>query len=512
MKQSHLIAANTFFIWGATVLQILPQLILVPFLITNIGDTGYGEYVLVWSLLLAIEQLELSLQSGATKYSAAYLAENRISDVNKVLSSTFLFSVFLGILSFILVVSIAATQYDFPEDMFVSLFVVGFMMLFLVPTTPFQGIILAKQRHYIKYLADILSSYIGFLIIVLWFHFLQPSIIALVIISVGTFLLSRLFQLPFAYFLVPGLRNSVSSFSWTTFRSIVAFGLMIVLSSLCIVVNTTAIRWISGILVSSSFVAHLAIFLMPGVLMARIVQAMTITVMPAASAFQATHNLGMLRQLFLRSTRYIVLVVIAVLLIAILLLREVLALWVGTKYEFLYSYAILNLIGVSILLSASCAHNMLKGFGELRKILLSLFVGFVLIPITFFVLIYSIWKTPYLAISLGLMLGNVVAGVLQTLFCFRIVKIDFKIFIFKAYLQPVSAALLSAIFAFGTIFLVGFDSLAFLILLSSVTILFLFSIFYFFIADQNERDQFKCLIQSFWIRFLGFFRKALHSL
>src|SRR4030043_1301277 len=98
MKQSHLIAVNTFIIWGTTILQMIPPLVMVPYLIRNIGESGYGEYALIWSLLLAIEQLEMSLQAGVIKYGAAFMAENRIGELNKVLSSTFIFSIFLGVL------------------------------------------------------------------------------------------------------------------------------------------------------------------------------------------------------------------------------------------------------------------------------------------------------------------------------------------------------------------------------------------------------------------------------
>ncbi len=68
-------------------LLLVPQLILVPYLIATIGETGYGVYALVWSLLLGIDQLLQSLQSGVVKYSAGFLAEGRIDDVNRVVSS-----------------------------------------------------------------------------------------------------------------------------------------------------------------------------------------------------------------------------------------------------------------------------------------------------------------------------------------------------------------------------------------------------------------------------------------
>jgi hypothetical protein len=54
MRQSHLIFSNAIIIWVARVLLLVPQLIMVPFLIHRIGDVGYGVYALTWSLMISI--------------------------------------------------------------------------------------------------------------------------------------------------------------------------------------------------------------------------------------------------------------------------------------------------------------------------------------------------------------------------------------------------------------------------------------------------------------------------
>jgi O-antigen/teichoic acid export membrane protein len=69
MRQSHLILSNALIIWASQVLQMVPQVILVPYLIRTIGEAGYGVYVLIWSLLMSVDQLEQSLQQGVIKYS-----------------------------------------------------------------------------------------------------------------------------------------------------------------------------------------------------------------------------------------------------------------------------------------------------------------------------------------------------------------------------------------------------------------------------------------------------------
>ena len=504
-------AVNTFVIWGTTLLRMIPPLIMVPFLIRNIGESGYGEYALLWSLLMAIEQLEISLQSGSIKYGAACIAENRIGDLNKLLSSTFAYSILLAVLSCLAVIVLSLANSNATEGMKISLQIVGLMMLFLVPTTPFIGIIKAKQRFFIDSLAGILAQYAGLVFIVLWFRIFQPSVEAVIAISVGTLLLSRLTQLPIAYKLIPGLQNRLKHFDWKIFRLVVGFGIMIVLSALCNVANTTGIRWLSGMLVSTTFVAHLAIFLMPGVFLASIVQAMTITVMPAASGYQATQNSSMLKELFLKSTRYTVLLVSGGLLASILLMRSILNIWVGPQYEFLYVYALINLSGISVLLSASSAHHMLKGFGALRQILFAYALGLAVIPILIFLMIFSIWKSPYIAISAGLFLGNVLAGVVQIRFCSKAVRMNLRQFLRRAFIEPIVPAVLSLALALGTIALTGLRGFKGSFAVTILSIIIFFSSFYFFIASKKEREQLKGLLQMIWSKSAVFVRRVIPS-
>ncbi len=99
MKQSHLILSNALIMWMMRLFLFIPQIILVPFLIKTIGEEGYGVYALIWPLLISIDSLEISLQQGAVKYTAGYLAQNQIQKVNEVVSSSFAFSILLAVLA-----------------------------------------------------------------------------------------------------------------------------------------------------------------------------------------------------------------------------------------------------------------------------------------------------------------------------------------------------------------------------------------------------------------------------
>lgn len=500
MRQSHLILSNALVIWASRVLLLVPQVILVPYLIQTIGEAGYGVYVLIWSLLMGIDQLEQSLQQGVVKYSAAFLAEKRIDEVNRVVSSSFVYSILLAIVAST-GIFIAATRCADPTgDLRVSLFVVAALVFLIIPLTPYIAVIQSRQRYYVGVLANTLSKYVSLAVVVAWFTLVTPSVEALIVIMVVTLLLSRLVQVPVAYRMVPGLRNRPSTFDWRIFRLIVAFGGTVVLLGLCNIVNTTSVRWLMGSLVSTSFVAHLAIILMPGVLLSQIVLAMTVTIMPATSAYQATGNDQMLRELLLRSMRYTAIIVLAGLFVAAVLVKDVLALWVGSDYTFLAPYTLAIFASVALVMTTSSAHHMLKGLGKLRIVVFIALVGMVIVPLVLIVSVFVLSRDPYLAVTVGLVAGNVVWVMMHLGFAMKVVCVSLRDIFTRVYRQPLIAAAVAGVPAFMLVKYGGMDAVALRISLGMFATLAFLAQMYFMFATPAERQQTAEIVQGVWRR------------
>lgn len=495
MRQSHIILSNAAIMWVTRVLLLVPQLILVPYLIGTIGEVGYGVYALVWSLMMSIEQLQMSLQQGVVKYSAAFLAQKRIGEVNKVVSSSFVYSILLAVVACVGIL-VAALFYNDPSGQIgPALVAVGIMVLFIVPLTPYIAVIQSRQRYYVGAIAETVSKYISLLSVVLWFHAVGPSVEALIIIMAGMLFLSRLAQVPVAYRLVRGLRNRPRSCNWKRFQQIVSFGGVIVLIGLCLIVNSTGIRWLMDILVSTSFVAHLAIMLMPGLLLSQIIMAVTVTVMPATSAYEATGNQLMLQELLIRGMRYTIILALAGLIAAALLMRNVLSVWLGPDYVFLAPYALSLFASISFMLSTSTAHHMLKGLGRLRITVFISLMGLVIVPIGLILAVFHIWHNPYVAATAGLIAGNVVYGYLQIVFGSKAVYTDLRDVFMRVYVQPLMAAAVVSLLAFSLVTYGKIDSLIGRTCLSVLVILLFFSACYSVIATGSERQQLKEFFQ-----------------
>lgn len=496
MRQSYLILINTAVIWVNRVLLLVPQLVLVPYLIGKIGENGYGIYALIWSLMIGIDRLEQSLQQGVVKYSAALLAENRLNEVNRIVSSSFVYSIILAFLASTCIFVGALLSVP-KSELETALFVLVALTLLIIPLTPYIAVLQALQYYFVGVFADTISKYISLAAILVWFKLATPSAGAAIIIMASMLLLSRISQVPLAYRFVPGLQNRPSLFNRDAFILIFAFGGMTVFIALCGIANSTGVRWLMGLLVSTSFVAHLAIMVMPSSLISQIVLAMTITIMPATSAYEATGNIVRLRELLIRTMRYTAIVVLVPLLFAMLLVKEVLALWVGPDYIFLAPYTMGIFVSMVFLLASSSAHHMLKGLGRLRITVVIALLGKVIIPIGLLLGVLFVSHDPYIAVTSGLAVGNVVSGVLTVCFSIKVVQAGFFKTLWRAFFEPSIAMTFVAAPVFLLIHYAGIDSPCMRLCIATIGALVFLIEMYFVFATSAERRQAAELVRSF---------------
>jgi O-antigen/teichoic acid export membrane protein len=486
--------------WVTQALQIIPPLILVPYLLHSLGESGYGVYVLVWSLVMSIDQLQTSLQSGVVKYSAGFLAQGRIDQVNKVVSSSLVFSILLAIIACAGTLVLSLLYKDPSGQIKSALAIVAIMILFIIPLTPYLAVIQSRQRYYVGAIAGTISRYLSLAVVLIWFKWENPSVRALLIIMASLLFFSKLSQVPVAYRLVSGLRNDLSLSNRKDFRLIFTFGSSIVLASLCLVLNSTGVQWLMDTLASTTFVAHLAIMLTPGLLMSQILGAVTITVMPATSAYEATGNQRMLQEMLIRGTRYTMILVLAGFFAASLLMKNVLLLWVGSDYAFLAPYAVALFASNSLMQAGSISHHMLKGTGKLRVVVGIYFLGLVIVPVGLIFTVFQIWRDPYIAVTGGLIAGHLVCGILNNVFCARAVKTSLWNFFMRAYIHPLVVAGLICPIVLGILTICRIDGIIGLAFVAALAILLFFIGCFVLIATTEERNQVRKMIQFLKIK------------
>ncbi len=445
MTRSKLAISNAIAIWLCQLLGIGPQLVVVPYLLSTLGESGFGLYALIWSLITAIDRFERSLQSGVVKYGAEYLAKNDTGAIDRLLSSGICYAVILGTLATTtILLALSLTGHLIP-GLRLKVYVVAGTVFLISPLAPFLALIHSRQHYYISATADLLSRYIAIGTIIGLFLCFTPSPAIAVIAMSTSLIVSRFAQLPFAYLLIPGLTRRPSNLDWMTLRAIISFGSVTVLLAICGVANTAGMKWLISAMVSTTFVAHLGILLMPSLLLSRFSSALTVTLMPASSGCQASSDLPAIRRLFLSGVRYGTFFMLSANLLAIPLTRTILKAWVGNEYSFLAPFAISLLLTHSFFLTTAPAHHIMKGLGRLREIVLIQFAALILTPFVVYVIFHNLGMNPYVSVTAGLASGHCVGGCLNLIWGARATGVELTRLIGPAYLKILSPALLFSI-------------------------------------------------------------------
>ena len=493
------------------VLRLFPELLLLPFIIHRLGAESYGIYVLAWSVLPLLVLVQQGIGSAIIKYTAAFFGQGKLEDVNKVLSTSSLLSIIVGIASglCIIVVANCAPWYfekigqGNTEAIIFVLNTVGIMVLLSFPLMPYAGILQSLQRYDLIALVTTAFAYARVGAVVCWFLFVGPSIKAFVIVSAVLQVLSGLCLTIIAYRLVPGLRNRLRLCNWNTVKMMFEFSTVILLCSLCSVINTSGVKWMMGTLVSLEFVGMMAVMLVLASLLGEIVQAMSLSVMPAASKYFARNDHKLLEELFVRGTRYMTLLVIVSMMAILLITKPFFKVWMGAEYQYLSIYVIILCAGTGIFMSAMCAHRILVGTGMLKASLICSVVGpvFVTMGTIFLILLRS--GSAYWAVTLGLTCGYVVTAVMRVAFCAKGMGVSIKKLLWRGYVEPMVTAAPIMIIALAAVHYWRANSLALRAAASAVTILAFAYVFGLIFLTEQERRQAKTIFQLVSLRVRG---------
>jgi len=481
--------------WGTRVLLLFPQIILVPFLLRSIGDSGYGVYALLWPLLVSIDQLGTSLQQGVVKYSAAFVAQKRIEDVNRIVSSSFIYSMIIAGTLFCAILTISVILVH-DGRMQSSLVVVAIAVLLLVPFTPYVAVIQSQQRYYVGALCETISKYLAILGVIVWFRFVGSSVQSALTIMAGMLVVSRLVQVPIAYRLIPGLRNHPGASNKESLKQIATFGGISVVIGLCLMGNSTGVRWLMGVLISPTFVAHFAILLTPSLLLSQVVSPMTTIVMPVASAYDASGKSTILQDMLIRGTRYTTILVLAGVILSIFCMPSLLTLWVGHEYSFLAPYALALFLCTAFMQSTATIHQMLKGVGYIGVAALASAIGLVLVPIPAVLGLYYCWREPYVAVCAGLGLGYGILGILHLVLGVRAFGVSPMELLRRAYGEPLAAAIVVLVVAYLWTWYRGFPSGIEVFAVALVSLMLYSLACFLLVATRQEREQIKDVLRS----------------
>lgn len=447
------IIRNVFSNWASYLVTALIGFFLAPMVVHSLGNTGYGLWTLILSLTGYFGLLDLGLRSSVGRFVTRYMALHDEEGVNRTINTALLMLSFGGILAF--ATTVVTIQFflgslhvdpQYAAAAKIAFLITGLNTSCILPLSVFSSVLIALERF------DALSgvTIIGELtraVLVVTFLKLGYGLVSLALISLAVTTVEYCALGVCAKQFYPPMRISLRFWDRTTLKDLFTFGIFrfiwIVANQLIFYSDSVVI----GIFLSAGAITFYAI---AGSLInygRNIVSLVTDTLYPAVTRMDARQDTVGLQNMLLLGTRIALLVAVPLCLGFVFLGRQFITLWMGSAYA--SSATLLLILTIPQLGSMSqYASALTLGGMAKHRVLAYLVMGEGVAN-----LILSIVLVRKIGLA-GVAWGTVVPHLLCTtvlvpLYTLRILKLDVRQYIRKAFVRPLVAGIPSAAIAYA---------------------------------------------------------------
>jgi O-antigen/teichoic acid export membrane protein len=356
--------------WSALAINVMVGIFLSPFILHHLGDTGFGVWVVIFSVTGYYGLFDLGIRSSIIRYVSKYTAtddrKNLAHFVNTALFSYTCIGVVSMALTFMLSTSVERL-FKIPPEMHsqarLLLLMVGASVSLSFPLGVFGGMLEGLQRFYILNWTSIGATLARAALIV---YFLNRGygLLTVALLTVILPIFSSILRGIIVFRLCPvpiGLKHvdrasfrHMANYGGTTFLVLVAARLRfrtdaIVLGTMMSAVAVTYFNIGSRIVdYAQEFVSSLAqVFV------------------PMSSQSEATGNLDRVRKIYIAGNRVCAFLILPITAILILLGKHIIRIWVGARYvPHSYPVLVVMIIPYALLMSQAASGRVLFGLGK----------------------------------------------------------------------------------------------------------------------------------------------------
>jgi O-antigen/teichoic acid export membrane protein len=385
--KSSLLAKNIFLNIIGRVVPLIVAVVTVPYVIHGLGAARFGILSIAWVVIGYFSMFDMGLGRSTTKFVAEALGKGETKSIPTIVWTSLTSQLLIGVLGSIVLAVITPALVErvlnIPPELTAEAKTTFYLLCFSIPVVicsiSLRGVLEAAQRFDLVNAVTIPSNCLNFLLpaIGLFWGLGLPGIIVLLIISragtAGAYLM-------LCFLVYPQIRQ-LFLIDLKILRLLFSFGGWI---TICAMLGTTLMyldRFFIGTLyaiadvgyysVSADMLTHFGV--LPG--------SFAKTLFPAFSALESDKD--KLKQLYVRSLKYILLIMGPIVLVLIVFAGDILHLWLGAEWAS-KTTLVFQILAVGLFFN-SLTHmpgNLLDGVGrpDLRaKIFLLGFVPYILL-------------------------------------------------------------------------------------------------------------------------------------
>ncbi|MGE5611973.1 MAG: lipopolysaccharide biosynthesis protein [Bacillota bacterium] len=449
MSTTRIIARNVIWNWGALAANLLAGFIVAPFLVHHLGETGYGLWILIASLIEYFGLLDIGIRGAMGRQIAFYHAKHDRQGLNETLNTALAILcagggvALLGTLGVILVFfRIFEVPPDQVANVRTALLLIGVTLVLWLPLSLFDAVLWAYQRFDLINAVGIVSAVVR---VATTFYFIGRGygLVALSIINLLTLAFPQALKGVLAFWHDRQLRLGTRYLSRNALRALFGIGFwncLLTLATICnrqvgsvIIGARLAVDLVTPFSVAIRLIGYGREFLVAG----------TGVLTPLVIKYHAGEQLRQQKQLYLEGSKYCLIQAIFFTAVFIVLGRQIIVLWMGEALEPAYPLLLILTLGEALPMSqwvgfsviiGKYHHKMLGWLGIIENVL-AIALAWVLVR-------------PYGMIGVCLAFaipGMVCRGLFQMIYACRLVGVSIQAYLAQVLLPVLAAATLPVI-------------------------------------------------------------------
>lgn len=511
MRQSYRIIYNAMTSYGRTLIQGIAGFLLIPFVIHRIGLESYGVVLLAMAAFSMVELCGQGLSKAVIKHFAEQEARGNRDLLKLIFNSSLLWFFTVGAIGSAIIFFVGAyfesCFKNIPPELIrqgqLSMYIIAAVICPCLILDIFKGILSARQRYDIVNLVCTSVAVTRALLIVGYFGFIKPSLIAVVVIYASTYIAERLAHLLVSYRIVSVPAISLSAINKEGMRLIVGFASMVLVITAANMLVSNIAKFIIANKLSLTDVTHYGIILLLIGTANMLVRNFVNVLVPVASKYQGLENYDVIQKMFLHGTKYAVIIVVASIGVTMPFLPGLLHLWMGPEFEHLWSIGLVMFIGQILSSSSVCANQILSGLGKVRFIAIAGLICAVSGLSMVWVYLHYWPGAILLGVAMIMVLYRATRATLIFVYGVKTVAIKWQTVVVKAIVKPLLVGAFVAFLGFGLVYVMRIESWLVLVFSVFVTEVIFLMLTYLWCLDKEEKCRGVELLQKTYSKVTG---------
>ena len=356
------------------VLNILVGLLYTPFLLRMLGQSDYGLYSLVASVISYLTVLDLGFGNAIVRYTAKFRAEGKVGEQYELFGMFLILYTVIGVITMLLgFLLYAHVDAWFGETMTVDelgktrimLMLLTFNLGFTFPMSVFGSIVLAYERFVFPKVINILRILLNTGIMILLLE-MGYRVIAMVVLQTVFNLLTLVCNYFYCKYKLR-IRIWFRHFRWGFLKEVSTYSFWVFLSVIMDRIYWNTGQFVLAVYVNPATVAVFAVAIQLSILYMSFSTSISGVFLPKVTSMVTNNdNRKEISSLFIRTGRIQYIVMALILSGFVIFGRDFILLWAGKDYAESYSIALLFFMALTVPMIQNLGITILQARNQMK--------------------------------------------------------------------------------------------------------------------------------------------------